>query len=121
MSAEGDARALRVRPRYYRLYTGPGMEPAEGNYRYHELEWTVPLATVGSVLVDVWNGHFSRHTRVTRRGFSFWQDVGFSGYRVQSPAREPAEKRQSARFPPPNRILERLQRHKALAPGILCG
>ena len=55
-------KTIHIRPRYYRLYTDPGVELAEENYRYRELGWDVPLGEIALVLVDVWNNHFSRDT-----------------------------------------------------------
>lgn len=55
-------KTVRIRPRYYRLYTDPGVELAEENYRYRELDWEVPLGEMALVLLDVWNAHFSRET-----------------------------------------------------------
>ncbi len=53
---------LRVQPRYYRLFTDPGVEPAEENYRHRELDWRIPLNEAALVCLDVWNYHFSRDT-----------------------------------------------------------
>jgi len=57
-----DSRILRVRPRYCRLYTDPGVEPAERNYRHAYLDWAVPLAQCALVCVDVWDGHHAADT-----------------------------------------------------------
>jgi nicotinamidase-related amidase len=53
---------LHIRPQYFRLYVDPGVEPAERNYRYRELDWRIPLAQAALVCVDVWNWHFSSDT-----------------------------------------------------------
>jgi len=60
--AAGSGRRIRLRPRYFRLYTDPGVELAEANYRYHELTWEIPLAEAALICLDVWNYHFSRDT-----------------------------------------------------------
>ena len=49
-------------PRYFRLYTDPGVELAEANFRHRELDWTIPRAQAALVCVDVWNYHFARDT-----------------------------------------------------------
>ncbi len=53
---------MAVRPRYFRLFTDGEVELAEENYRYHELDWTVPLPQCALISLDVWNYHFSRET-----------------------------------------------------------
>ncbi len=53
---------LHVRPRYYRIYTDPGIEVAERHYNYAWLEWPIPRDRVALVLVDVWNYHFASDT-----------------------------------------------------------
>ncbi|MDP6776941.1 MAG: cysteine hydrolase, partial [Candidatus Latescibacteria bacterium] len=55
-------KTMEIRPRYYRLYTDDGAELAEENYRYRELDWTVPLSQAALISLDVWNFHFSRET-----------------------------------------------------------
>ena len=60
--ASGGERAIRLRPRYYRLFAEQGVEAAEASYRYAELEWPVPLDEAALVCLDVWNYHFSRDT-----------------------------------------------------------
>ena len=53
---------MAVRPRYFRLFTDGEVELAEENYRYHELDWTVPLPQCALISLDVWNYHFARDT-----------------------------------------------------------
>ena len=53
---------MEIRPRYYRLFTDGEVELAEENYRYRELDWTVPLSQCALISLDVWNHHFSRET-----------------------------------------------------------
>jgi len=60
---ERSRRSIHIRPRYYRLYTDPGVEEAEANYRYATLDWHVPLDEAALVLVDVWEWSFARDTR----------------------------------------------------------
>ena len=57
-----EAPRLRLRPRYYRLYTDPGVELAEANYRHAELDWQLPLREAALICLDCWNDHFSRDT-----------------------------------------------------------
>jgi nicotinamidase-related amidase len=61
-SSSGGAQVLRLRPRYYRIYTDPGVEVAERNYQYAFMDWEVPLEQVALVLIDVWNYHFASDT-----------------------------------------------------------
>lgn len=49
-------------PRYFRLYTDAGVELAEKNMRYAELDWTLPRSQAALVSLDVWNYHFARDT-----------------------------------------------------------
>ncbi|MBM4049701.1 MAG: isochorismatase family protein [Planctomycetes bacterium] len=51
-----------LRPRYFRLYTDPGVELAEENFRYKDLDWRIPLKQVALVCLDVWNWHFAADT-----------------------------------------------------------
>jgi len=53
---------LRIRPRYFRLYTDPGVELAEANFRYRELDWQIPLHQAALISLDVWNSHFAADT-----------------------------------------------------------
>jgi len=53
---------LRIRPRYYRLFTDPGVALAERNFGYRELEWEIPLDQAALVCLDVWNWHFAEET-----------------------------------------------------------
>jgi nicotinamidase-related amidase len=53
---------MHLQPRYARIYTDPGVEEAEANYPYRELEWDIPLQDAAVVCVDCWNWHFSRET-----------------------------------------------------------
>ena len=55
-------KSFKLRPRYYRLYTDPGIVEAEENYRYRELDWEIPLADAALVCLDVWNWHYSKDT-----------------------------------------------------------
>lgn len=55
-------KTLHVRPRYYRIYTNPGVEVAERNYAFAHLDWRIPLDRAALVLVDVWNYHFASDT-----------------------------------------------------------
>lgn len=54
--------AIRVHPRYARLFTDAGQELAERNYAYATLNWEIPLSQTAVVAVDCWNWHFSRET-----------------------------------------------------------
>jgi nicotinamidase-related amidase len=54
--------AIRLRPRYYRLYTEPGVALAEENFRYRTLDWNMPLKEAALISLDVWNYHFARDT-----------------------------------------------------------
>ena len=56
------SRVIRVRPRYYRLYTDPGVELAEENFRYRMLDWQMPLDDAALICLDCWNLHFSADT-----------------------------------------------------------
>jgi len=63
---------LTISPRYYRLYTDPGVPLAERNFRHHTLSWRIPPRRVALVCVDVWDWHFAADTarrteEVTRR------------------------------------------------------
>ena len=53
---------IHIRPRYFRLYTDPGVELAEENFRHRELDWQIPLPQAALVSLDVWNYHFARDT-----------------------------------------------------------
>ena len=55
-------RTVHIRPRYYRLFTDPGTELAEENYRYRELDWPLRLDQAALISLDVWNYHYSRDT-----------------------------------------------------------
>ena len=57
-----NGRLLRIRPRYFRLYTDRGVELAEANFRYRELDWQIPLGQAALISLDVWNYHFARDT-----------------------------------------------------------
>ncbi|MFC1461887.1 cysteine hydrolase, partial [Verrucomicrobiota bacterium] len=50
---------IHVRPRYYRLYTDPGVELGEENFRHRELDWHLPLKEAALVCLDVWSYHYS--------------------------------------------------------------
>ena len=60
-SAPND-RTLPIHPRYFRLYTDPGVELAEANFRYRKLNWQIPLHQAALISLDVWNSHFARDT-----------------------------------------------------------
>ena len=61
--AEAEIRpTIHLQPRYFRLYTDVGVEQAEQNYRYRELDWNIPLKKIALVCLDVWNYHFSSDT-----------------------------------------------------------
>ena len=53
---------MHLEPRYARINTDPGVEEAEANYQYKELQWDLPLRDAAVVCVDCWNWHFSRET-----------------------------------------------------------
>lgn len=53
---------IQICPRYYRIHTDEGIEPAEQNYSYAHLDWTIPMNEIVLVLLDVWNYHFSTDT-----------------------------------------------------------
>ncbi len=57
-----DGKTLLIRPRYFRLYTDPGTELAEANFRYRELDWPIPLHRAALISLDVWNYHFAHDT-----------------------------------------------------------
>jgi nicotinamidase-related amidase len=48
-------RTVTIQPRYYRLFTDPGIEQAVSNYAYAELDWEIPLDEAALVCLDVWN------------------------------------------------------------------
>ncbi|MBI3946224.1 MAG: isochorismatase family protein [Armatimonadetes bacterium] len=56
------AAVMRIQPRYLRLYTDPGVELAEENYRHATLDWKMPLREAALISIDVWNYHYSRDT-----------------------------------------------------------
>lgn len=56
------APALSIHPRYHRWYVDPGQEWVETNTGYATLNWTIPIARVALVLVDVWQRHYIRDT-----------------------------------------------------------
>ena len=69
---DASRRIIHVRPRYFRLCTDAGVELAEENFRYNELDWQMPLNEAALICLDVWNYHFARDTfertdAVTRR------------------------------------------------------
>lgn len=59
---ERPGKVMQIRPRYLRLYTDPGVELTDSNYKYAELDWKVPLDRTALVCVDCWAWHFSRET-----------------------------------------------------------
>jgi len=56
------AKVMDIAVRYARLHTDPGVELAEANYRYRELDWKVPLNQSALICIDCWDWHFSRET-----------------------------------------------------------
>jgi nicotinamidase-related amidase len=54
---------IHLHPRYVRLYTDPGVELAEANYRHKTLDWDIPPGEIALVCLDCWNWHYSRDTR----------------------------------------------------------
>ena len=56
------SKVMHLEPRYARINTDPGVEEAEANYQYKELQWDLPLRDAAVVCVDCWNWHFSRET-----------------------------------------------------------
>ena len=46
---------IHIKPRYYRLFTDPGVEMAEANYRHRHLDWRMPLSEAALICLDVWN------------------------------------------------------------------
>jgi len=46
---------IHIHPRYYRLFTDPGVDMAVENYSYDELDWDMPLTEAALVCLDVWN------------------------------------------------------------------
>ncbi len=48
-------RVVNIQPRYYRLFTDPGIEMAVENYSYDELSWEMPLKEAALISLDVWN------------------------------------------------------------------
>ena len=56
------AKSINIKPRYARLYTEPGVEIKEANYKHNELDWNVPIDQVAIVAVDCWGWHFSSDT-----------------------------------------------------------
>ena len=53
---------VRIRPRYVRLYTDPGVDLAEENFGHKQLDWSVELNQAALISLDVWNYHFARDT-----------------------------------------------------------
>ena len=60
--APAPSASIRIKPRYARLYTDPGVELAEANYERVTLDWTVPVAEAAVVCIDCWSWHFSKET-----------------------------------------------------------
>lgn len=54
--------SLKIRPRYVPLYTPEGVDLAEENYHYLQLNWEIPRSRAAFVLLDCWANHFSRET-----------------------------------------------------------
>lgn len=107
---------LRIKPRYYRRYTDPGVEPAERNFRYKELDWEVPLAEAAVVCVDVWNDFphsrdtLERTDMITRTRIVPLIDVCRKGLQVvHAPARPVAPRHRNwVRLVPENEARESL-------------
>lgn len=57
------AGSFRIHPRHVRLFTDPGVEQAERNYRHATLDWEIPLDRVAVVCIDCWAWHFSEETQ----------------------------------------------------------
>ncbi len=57
---------LHIQARYARLGVDDGVELAERNYQYADLDWRFPLTQAALVCLDVWTDHYSRdcHERV---------------------------------------------------------
>ena len=62
--ADAAARALHLRPRYYRWYVDPGQQWSEKNTAYAFLDWKVPRRRAALVLVDVWDRHYIKDPEV---------------------------------------------------------
>jgi nicotinamidase-related amidase len=62
LRSENKEKVMHIRPRYVRLHTDPGVELAEANYHYRELDWDIPLSETALVCVDCWAWHYSRET-----------------------------------------------------------
>jgi hypothetical protein len=60
--ADSPTKTLHIKPRYFRLCTDPGVEQAEGNFRYASLDWQMPLNEAAVVCVDVWAWHYASDT-----------------------------------------------------------
>jgi nicotinamidase-related amidase len=63
--------AIRVRPRYVRRYTDPGVPRLERNCQFAFLDWRMPLAEAALICLDVWDRDIQadmheRDDRVTR-------------------------------------------------------
>ncbi len=54
--------SLKISPRYVPLYTPKGVELAEENYHYLQLDWDIPRSQAAFVCLDCWANHFSRET-----------------------------------------------------------
>jgi len=50
-----DHRAIRIRPRYTRRLTDPGVELKEANCSHVQLDWEIPIGQAALVCVDVWD------------------------------------------------------------------
>jgi nicotinamidase-related amidase len=48
-------RTLRLQPRYYNLFTDPGVPMTEANCRYATLDWRVSLRETALVCLDLWD------------------------------------------------------------------
>jgi nicotinamidase-related amidase len=57
-----EGKTMHIRPRYVRLHTDPGVELAEVNYHYAELDWDVPISETAVVCIDCWSRFYSSDT-----------------------------------------------------------
>lgn len=65
---------IHIHPRYIRMFTDPGVEMRETNYRYRKLDWRLPLSETALVCFDVWSRPITfaqdtcdRNERIVRR------------------------------------------------------
>ncbi len=65
------AATIRIRPRYTRRYTDPGIERLEKNCQFAFLDWEMPLAEAALICLDIWDRDIQadmheRDDRITR-------------------------------------------------------